>query len=269
MKIDYTFHSHTYRCGHANGDIGDYVPNAIKHGLRIYGVSDHALLPGDPTNWMRGRYSQLDDYIETFNKVKTKYHNQIRLYLGFECEYGDYYFDYYQSLLKDRGFDYLICGQHNGFRKDGSAYFLEGTEESIYRYKEDIINAIKSGLFLYIAHPDLFFATVKEVTPACVDATKEIIAAAIKYDVPLEVNIHGLLRKKINIEYPAEYFWKETAKTKVKIVVGVDCHDPSEIGDKELTNSISEFVDRCGVILSDIDEIYNNYKKRLEKILNK
>ena len=61
--IDYTFHSHTFRCGHAEGDVEDYVLLAIKHGLKIYGVSDHVFLPGVIQPHTRGDYSYLEDYI--------------------------------------------------------------------------------------------------------------------------------------------------------------------------------------------------------------
>ena len=266
MKLDYTFHSHTYRCKHANGDIEDYVIKAIENGFKTYGVSDHVFLPGDPTPWMRGSFTCLDNYIETYNKVKAKYKDQIDMYLGFECEYGDIYLDYYRYLLKERGFDYLICGQHNGFRDDGTPYFLSDTNEGLYQYRDNIIKAIKSGLFLYIAHPDLFFAVVTKITPTVEQVTKDIIDVAIKYDVALEVNVKGLLRNKIRdgveyIEYPAKYFWKVASKTKVKIVYGGDFHDPSEIGDEHLLNLFNNFVEECGITFSNIHEIYKNYKK--------
>ena len=267
MNIDYTFHSHTFRCKHANGDIEDYVSRAIQYGFKTYGVSDHVFLPGDPTPWMRGSFTCLDNYIETFNKVKTKYKDRIEMYLGFECEYGDIYLDYYRYLLKERGFNYLICGQHNGFNDDGSVYFLSDTDEGLYRYRDNIINGIKTGLFLYIAHPDLFFAVAREVTPIYQQITKEIIDAAIEYDVPLEVNVHGLMRNKVRdgveyIEYPAKYFWKEASKTNVKIVYGGDYHDPNEIGDEKIFNMFMEYVKECNITFSDINKIYIEYRNK-------
>ena len=63
MKIDYTFHSHTYRCGHAEGDIEDYVSLAIKSHYHIFGVSDHVFLPGVYEPRIRGDYSLLEENI--------------------------------------------------------------------------------------------------------------------------------------------------------------------------------------------------------------
>ena len=66
MKLDYTFHSHTYRCGHATGDIEDYVLKAIEHGYRYYGVSDHVFLKGINSPRVRGDISCLDEYIKKY-----------------------------------------------------------------------------------------------------------------------------------------------------------------------------------------------------------
>ena len=72
MNIDYTFHSHTYRCGHAEGDIEDYVNLAIKSHYRIFGVSDHVFLPGVYEPRIRGDYSLLKEYHLGFSITDNK-----------------------------------------------------------------------------------------------------------------------------------------------------------------------------------------------------
>ena len=133
------------------------------------------------------------------------------------------------------------------------------------------ISLNKSGLFLYIAHPDLFFLAAEEVTPFFKQLTKEVIDAAIKYDAVLEVNIHGLLRDrnrdgKIYLDYPCEYFWKEVAKTNIKVVHGGDFHHPSEIGNKKITDMFDGLVNKCQIKFSNIEEIYSDYSKRIKNI---
>ena len=276
MLNEYTFHSHTFRCGHAVKDIEDYVTEAIKYGYKKYGVSDHVFLPGVICPWIRGDYSLLGEYINEFNRCKSKFKDQIEMYLGFECEWSIYYKKYYESLLRDRGFDYLICGQHMGFNENFESYGyitddLDNQEPGLLRYRDDIISAIKSGLFLYIAHPDLFFASCVKVTPLYEQITKEIIEAAIENNVALEVNIHGILREKVRkgvryLEYPCDYFWQEAAKTKVKIVYGGDFHNPTEIGSMELHHAGEDLIKRCNVKLADINQVYDEYQKRLKKL---
>lgn len=273
MKLDYSLHSHTYRCGHAEGDIEDYIQVAIKNHFKIYGVSDHVFLPGITQNGTRGDISYLQDYIDKFNASKKLHKDEIKMYLGFESEYSEVFIDYYKYLLKEKGFDYLICGQHCGFNLDKSIYHYFNTLESFEIYKEDVIKAMESGLFLYIAHPDLFFLSCEEVTPLHKKITQEIISAAVKYDMPLEINVHGTLRNrhrngKIYLDYPCEYFWKEVSKTNIKVVLGGDFHSKDEIGNIESDIRVNNLIKKCQITLSNIEDIYTAYRNRIKKQLS-
>ena len=44
MKIT-NYHSHTFRCKHAQGDAVDYVRVAYEGGAAVYVISDHAPIP--------------------------------------------------------------------------------------------------------------------------------------------------------------------------------------------------------------------------------
>ena len=276
MKVDYTFHSHTYRCGHAEGDIEDYISLAIKHHYRIYGVSDHVFLPGVKEPRTRGDYSLLDDYINAFDASKEKHKDEIEMHLGFECEYAEVFESYYRNLLKDKKVDYLILGQHNGFDENKNLIryiknHIEDEDEDLDRYVVDLIKGMQSGLFMYVAHPDLIFISAKEVTPQLEKLTKEIIEASIKYDMPLEINIHGFIRQKKRekynyIGYPASYFWDEVSKSKAKVVYGGDFHELDEVGNVIYETQFYEFVKKHNLHLVDIDEIYKKYRNKIKLI---
>ena len=104
-EIRTNFHTHTFRCGHAVGDIEDYVKEAVLLGFKDLGISDHIFLPDIKHPQMRGDYSLLEEYIDTFLKVKRKYSSLINLYLGFESEYMSRFESYYQSLFNKYNFD--------------------------------------------------------------------------------------------------------------------------------------------------------------------
>lgn len=275
MNIDYTFHSHTYRCGHAEGDIEDYVSLAIKNHYRIFGVSDHVFLPGVYEPRIRGDYSLLEEYINAFNVSKNNHKDEIEMHLGFECEYADVFASYYRSLLIDKKVEYLILGQHNGFN-DNKQFIkyvknhAEDKDEDLDRYAFDLIKGIKTGLFMYVAHPDLMFVSAKEVTPQLKKLTKEIIDTAIEYDIPLEVNIHGFIRQQKRekfhvIGYPASYFWDEVSKSLAKVVYGGDFHELNEVGDATLETKFFEFIKTHNLHLTDIKEVYKSYRQKITK----
>ena len=87
-KLDFNYHTHTYRCGHAVGEDEQYVINAIKLGIKKLGFSDHVMLPsGFDQPGIRGSFAQLEDYLHSIRALKEKYKDQIEIFVGFEAEY--------------------------------------------------------------------------------------------------------------------------------------------------------------------------------------
>ncbi len=236
-KITYCYHSHTYRCGHASGEDEDYVKKAIEFGLKDFGVSDHVILPHIVQPGMRGAWNLLDDYLSSIKSLKEKYKDQINIYTGFECEYMPQYEEYYRSLLKEKKVDYLILGQHCYFKDNRVMWYFHMGEQGLKEYTEHIINGMKSGLFMYVAHPDMFMCVTNKWNDVTKKYAKMIIDAAIKYDLPLEINLCHARENGIReidgvrsyYEYPFTPFWEMVAKSKAKVVIGFDAHNPKDV----------------------------------------
>ena len=160
LNQEFNLHSHTTRCGHANGADEEYVLAAIKAGFQEMGFSDHIFLPGLTQPRMRGNYELLDDYLGSVTSLQKKYQNQIKIYKAFEAEwYGPRFEDYYKELLSKGIVDYLILGQHCFFDKQFIFYGrYENRSLGTYLYLNDLLKGMESGLFLYVCHPDLFMA---------------------------------------------------------------------------------------------------------------
>lgn len=237
-KINYCLHSHTYRCGHAEGKDEDYILNAIKFGLTYYGVSDHVILPNIVQPGMRGAWYEREDYLNSIDALKKKYQNQITIFKGFECEYMPEYVSYYQKLLDTKQVDYLILGQHMYFDHNKVVWYMDlDPETAVKKYTEHLIEGIKSKLFTYVAHPDLFMCFTSKWGKTEIECAKKIIAAAVKYDIPLEVNLcHARIYGKRDFagvygyyQYPFNPFWEMVAKSKARVVVGFDSHRPIDV----------------------------------------
>ena len=110
--IKNNYHTHTIRCGHASGEDEEYILEAIALGLNELGFSDHIMLPDHQQIGIRGDYTLLDDYIDSLTKLREKYKDRIKIYIGFEAEAMKEYFHYYRSLLDSKRIDYLILGNH-------------------------------------------------------------------------------------------------------------------------------------------------------------
>ena len=257
MKIDYCYHTHTFRCGHATGEDEEYVINAIKIGFKRLGFSDHVILPqGFEQLGIRGSYEQIEDYLDSINNLKEKYKDQIEIKVGFEAEYYPEMVDYYKYLLKEK-VDYLILGQHC-YLKDNKFtwHFLENDPtEYMKKYAEYIIEGLKAGLFKYLCHPDLFANYNGYWNETIEHYSREILRTCADLDIPIEINMTGYRRfhkKGENFGYPNENFFRLSKEYKVKYVIGVDAHKPKDFNKRDL-KGVYEFSEKLGL---DVEENY-------------
>lgn len=231
--IDYCYHTHTTRCGHASGTDEEYVLSAIEKGYKVIGFTDHVFLPNVIQDGMRGRYEELDNYINSINSLKEKYKDQIEIHLGFECEYGPKYREYYEYLKKEKGIEYLILGQHLFFEKDELVWLSRyGTPEEILTHYVDIVTeAIESKLFTYIAHPDICLRFFAKFNPFVEREIRRLCECAEKNKIPFELNLGSRRdheRRRDSMDYPDEEFFKIVSEYNIPIIIGVDAHAPHD-----------------------------------------
>lgn len=254
MRIENNYHIHTYRCGHALGKDEDYVKAGIAFGLKEMGFSDHVILPNIIQPGMRGKYELLPDYLSSINNLKKKYQDKINIKIGFEAEFIPEFEAYYQDLLKSKKIDYLILGQHCYYVDDVMKWYIDlpGTLAQ-EKYTDDLIKGMASGLFKYVAHPDLFMMLspiYNETTKRC---AQRIIDAAIKYNLPLEINLaQARVYGRRNVAgydsyiYPFIPFWQLVAKSKAHVIVGFDAHRPVDLACPGL-NIVKNVIKETGV----------------------
>lgn len=253
--IDANYHSHTSRCGHAFGMDEEYVTEALKQGFKIIGFSDHVMLPGLSQLGMRGDFSLFDGYVSSVKSLKKKYAGAIDVYLSFECEwyYGEFA-SYYRDLLTKYGFDYLVLGQHCLRLNGRFVYYSEIRDEKrgVKLYTQDVVSAIESGLFSYIAHPDHFLIWYGKWDEAAEKASWAICRAAKEKGLPLEINMGpSRWKAKTSIDdlsivcYPYPKFWEIAKQVGNEVIIGVDAHAPSDYASSDFT-WVLDFAERLG-----------------------
>ena len=101
MKLITNYHTHTYRCGHAQ-EINDeeYVKKAIECGFKELGFSDHGPFKEIHHEGMRMDFDEIQNYLHSINSLKEKYKDQIKIYVGFEIEYIPRLDSYYKELYE-------------------------------------------------------------------------------------------------------------------------------------------------------------------------
>ena len=258
MKVKTNFHTHNYRCGHAVGNTEDYVKEAVRHGYTELGISDHAPLPD--YYFDRMKMGELDDYLKEIEAAAEKYKDRIKVYKSLEIEYFPEFQNYYDELKKK--LDYIILGLH-AFRYEGekeifSAWKIKD-EKAVAAYGRYMIEAIESGNFDYVAHPDLYMIAYRKWTEAAEKTAHGICRAAEKMKIPLEINANGI-RKTYERHpdwdrymYPYREFWEVAGQYNVKCIIGSDAHDYKILEDKAMEDS-RRFAEELG--LSIIETIF-------------
>ena len=255
------YHTHTYRCGHAVGSEEDMVLSAIKLGIKELEFSEHVPLPhyrrfllkslihsltdlhsilsciksivlNGPG--MRMPYQTRFEHEKIVKDLKSKYAHQIKIYQGYECEYFKEYIPYYKKLLDNHEVDYLILGNHFDKYPIHKYYYGKNnlSDKMLQDYRDDVINAIHTGLFSYIAHPDLFLLGRKSFDNLCKEITYDICKEAKKYNIPLEINAGGIRKGLTKMDgkdvypYTNDYFYQIASKIGNDIIFGIDAHHP-------------------------------------------
>jgi len=224
--MTYNFHTHTARCSHATGTEEEYILRAISGGIRRMGFSDHVPLRFDDgfESAYRVPTDQVPAYFETLRALREKYRDQIELYIGFEMEY---YRDCFPQMLADvkaAGAEYLILGEHFCVPEHPgpSLHSMRdhADEESIAFYVSTVIEAMNTGVFSYVAHPDLFRFSGD---PAVYERhMRRLCRAAVETATPLEINFLGIRENRI---YPNDAFWVIAGQEKAPVTFGFDAHD--------------------------------------------
>ena len=83
VKQKFNLHTHTTRCGHAEGLDIQYVESAIDAGFKMLGFSDHIPFAGVKMPRDRMSYEQKKEYVLSLKELQKKYHEQIDIKIGY------------------------------------------------------------------------------------------------------------------------------------------------------------------------------------------
>ena len=224
------YHTHTFRCGHAEGDEGEYALVAAERGLRILGFSDHTPYDffdfGPRNRPMRMMPEELEEYAESVRALAAEYAGRMEILLGVEAEYYPKYFARLLDLLRAGGVRYMILGQHFIGNEINEPYCGRPTDDEavLDRYVSQSAEALQTGLFTYFAHPDLIHFTGD---PGVYERhMRRLCRAAADSDTPLEINLLGL---RTGRNYPDERFWRLAKEEGNRVLLGSDAHSPRDV----------------------------------------
>lgn len=248
------YHTHTPRCNHAVGTEYAYAEEASRAGVKILGFSDHSpyLFADGYVSGVRMKPEMLPDYVESVLAVRKAFAGVMDVRLGVEMEYYPGPFSDTVAMLRDNGVEYLLLGQHFLGNEAGELYnaVLTRDDRALVRYCDQTIEGMQTGLFTYLAHPDVIHYAGDETLYR--HHMRRICREAKSCGMPLEWNLLGMVRGK---NYPDLRFWELAAEEGCSCILGVDAHDPLAFREQETEAKAREIIRSLGMELLDMVEL--------------
>lgn len=245
------YHTHTTYCGHATGTPQDYVEAALRAGMKTLCFSDHSpyFYEDDYTSFIRMPMEKLPDYVRELTAVKERYAGKIEIHIGLEAEYYPRLFPLLLRRLRQEPIEFLLLGQHYLNNEYDGVYAGTPTDSvnTLMRYVDQCVEGMQTGLFTYLAHPDLmnFVGEAKIYEREMRRLCREAKACRM----PLEYNMNGYLKKRY---YPEERFWAVAGEEDAPVILGTDAHTPAFLDQPEAEREVCRILKKYGI--EPIDE---------------
>lgn len=231
MRADY--HLHTPLCHHATGWPVDFAARAAELGLDEIGFADHNPMAEPFDDW-RMSLSDLPRYLAAVEEARQAF-PQLTIRLGLECDYLAGREAWIEELSQLARWDFLIGSVHylpEGWEVDHPKYIGRhaGASEEIWTsYWKSYEQCIRSGLFDFVAHPDLPKKFGHRPDGDLKRFYEPAVAALAECGLAFEINTAGL-RKECRELYPAREFLELAHAANVPLLINSDAHDPAELG---------------------------------------
>lgn len=250
------YHTHTYRCKHADGTDEEYVIAAISMGFKEIAFTDHSPWPIHPfeSDSIRMSVEQFPEYVKSIRSLQKKYAGKISIKLGLEAEYLEDRMDWMKQLAKEYQLDFLIFGNHFYQYMMPERYFgrYSKKENLLENYLEYSIKGLETGMFKIFAHPDIFMKSYQEWDVESERISRLICKKAKEMNVLLEFNLGGVRAGMFSPSYyPYHAFWEIAKEEGCQAVIGIDAHNPNDFFDKSIFAEARQILDEIGIEVLD------------------
>ena len=230
MRVD--LHNHTTLCNHATGSMEEYIKQAIKLGIDVFGFSCHAPMSFEPEYRMNLEQSKI--YENDVLELKEKYKDDIKILLAYEVDYMEND-NFIEKSILNANVDYLIGSVHFidkwGFDNPEfiGTYSTKDIDKVWTEYFSSISKMAKTGYFDIVGHLDLIkifkFLPKQDIKTIALKAMQDIKES----NMVLEINSAGL-RKPIEEQYPSRDLLELAFELDIPITFGSDAHAVSQVG---------------------------------------
>lgn len=240
------YHSHCSFCD-GRAPFEEFVKEAISQGFYSYGVSSHAPLPF-PTQWTM-EWGQMEAYLDEFKNLRSKYADEIELYVGLEIDYLNEESNPSVARFTELPLDYRIGSVHLLYDAAGEvvdidcspAVFKERVDRHfngdvlrvIRMYFDRLFRMVELGGFDILGHADKMHYNASCYHPGLLDEPwyealmKDYFSLVASRGYLVEINTKAY--DSLGTFYPNSRYWELMKEYQIKILVNSDAHYPERI----------------------------------------
>ena len=240
------YHSHCSFCD-GRAPLEEFVKEAIRQGFYSYGVSSHAPLPF-PTQWTM-EWGQMEAYLDEFKNLRSKYADEIELYVGLEIDYLNEESNPSVARFTELPLDYRIGSVHLLYDAAGEvvdidcspAVFKERVDRHfngdvlrvIRMYFDRLFRMVELGGFDILGHADKMHYNASCYHPGLLDEPwyealmKDYFSLVASRGYLVEINTKAY--DSLGTFYPNSRYWELMKEYQIKVLVNSDAHYPERI----------------------------------------
>ena len=240
------YHSHCSFCD-GRAPLEEFVKEAISQGFYSYGVSSHAPLPF-PTRWTM-EWEQMEAYLDEFKNLRSKYADEIELYVGLEIDYLNEESNPSVARFTELPLDYRIGSVHLLYDAAGEvvdidcspAVFKERVDRHfngdvlrvVCMYFDRLFRMVELGGFDILGHADKMHYNASCYHPGLLDEPwyealmKDYFSLVASRGYLVEINTKAY--DSLGTFYPNSRYWELMKEYQIKVLVNSDAHYPERI----------------------------------------
>lgn len=238
-------HIHTRLCGHASGEMEEYVEAAIHNGLKKIIFLEHMEEGIDHVQgktWLSE--DDFDEYFSEGQRLQSVYKGEIEIGLGVECGYNPDYCEQLNTRLAGRAWDQVGISCH--FLKfEGMAQHLNmfsskkenillarkiGAEKILDRYFTTLTEAVQCLPGTMLCHLDgaLRFLPEISLNESHYRLITKLLQAVRDKMLAVEINSSGFAIRQE--QFPNRRILTIAKSYNIPFIFGSDAHKPSDVG---------------------------------------
>lgn len=240
------YHTHTRWCRHATGEIEDYIQEAVRKGLRAVAITEHVPHSQnfDPR---RMQWEEFPAYNAELDRLIEKYQDQIHVIKGFECEYYPFALENYKMFRDQYGYKLLILGHHTNKDRTADNFAPKG-EAEMKQYADEVIEGLRTGLFTFLAHPDVPFCGYTGSADFALEQMGRILPSARSWafrwrSTPTATGTAAPI--------PTRRVWELSRQYKLTWLINSDAHEVAHLCDEAGVGGTEAFARELGIPVTE------------------